>query len=109
MARIYTVFTSSGLMGECQIFTAYHPDREIVSDERIVAELEARCKGVEFVVVTTSFRERDRTVCWELGGGWRSTARQSTTHSPGPQQKGAQRRGYRCVSHKQAVASMPSC
>jgi hypothetical protein len=49
MARIYTVFTSSGLMGECQIFTAYHPDREIISNERMVAELEARCEGVEFV------------------------------------------------------------
>ena len=49
MARIYTVFTSSGLMGECQIFSVYHPDREILSNERILAELKARCEGVAFV------------------------------------------------------------
>ena len=59
MARIYTVFTSSGLMGECQIFTAYHPDREIVSNERMVAELEARCEGVEFVGEASPIGGRD--------------------------------------------------
>ncbi|MCD6291249.1 MAG: hypothetical protein J7M34_12155 [Anaerolineae bacterium] len=49
MTRIYTIFTSSGLMGECQIFTKYHPDREVLTNERIMAELKARCDGVEFV------------------------------------------------------------
>ena len=49
MTRIYTMFTSSGLMGECQIFSVYHPDREIIANEKILAELKARCEGVEFI------------------------------------------------------------
>jgi hypothetical protein len=59
MTRIYTVFTSSGLMGECQIFMTYHPDSEIVSNERTLAELKARCEGVEFIGQTSPIGGRD--------------------------------------------------
>ena len=59
MARIYTIFTSSGLQGECRIFPLYHPEVEIVSNERILAGLKARCEGVEFLGETAPVRAGD--------------------------------------------------
>ena len=49
MTRIYTAFSTSGVMGECQVFTAYHPDRKIISNEEILKELKARTTDVKFV------------------------------------------------------------
>lgn len=59
MPRIYTVFTTSGLMGECQTFQRYHPATEIVSNDKIMAELKNRCEGVEFVGQTAPINERE--------------------------------------------------
>ena len=59
MTRIYTSFTSSGLMGECQIFSRYHPDREIIANEKILTQLRARCEGVEFIGGTAPVRMED--------------------------------------------------
>lgn len=49
IARIYTIFTSEGLQGECQIFSTYHPDRPILKNEEILAQLKARCNRTEFL------------------------------------------------------------
>lgn len=49
IARIYVVFSSSGLQGECRIFPIYHPDVEIVTNEKILETLKEKCEGVEFV------------------------------------------------------------
>jgi hypothetical protein len=45
--RIRVIFTSEGLQGECQIFSVYHPDRRILSNEDILAELQDRCEGIQ--------------------------------------------------------------
>ena len=47
--RILAIFTSEGIQGECQIFTRYHPDREILDNERILQEIRSRCQGIEIV------------------------------------------------------------
>jgi len=56
---IYTIFTSEGLQGECQIFTAYHPDRPILKNEEILAQVKARCNGIEFRGSTEPVSGRD--------------------------------------------------
>ncbi|MCK4416885.1 MAG: hypothetical protein KAV99_01805 [Candidatus Latescibacteria bacterium] len=48
-ARIYTVFSSSGLSGSSVNFPTYHPDQKILTNEEILGKLENRCEGVEFV------------------------------------------------------------
>jgi len=47
--RIYTAFTSSGLSSSSQTYSLHHPDRPVLSNERILDELHKRCTGVEFV------------------------------------------------------------
>ncbi len=47
--RMYTVFSSSGLQGECRIHPIYHPDREVLTNEKILDEIKGKCKDVEFV------------------------------------------------------------
>ena len=64
--RIYTVFSSSGLMPECRIYPIYHPDERIIPNEEILSELKKRCKGVEFVTpdnITAHYNQ------WVRSGG----------------------------------------
>ena len=54
--RIYVIFSSSGLQDECRIYPIYHPEQEIVKNEKVLDELKNRCKDVEFVGKTVSIR-----------------------------------------------------
>ena len=51
--KIYTVFYSSGLRVDPEIFPIHHPDVEIITNEKILNTLEEKCEGVEFVGETT--------------------------------------------------------
>ena len=50
--RIYTVFTSSGLFGSDSTYPLHHPDQRVLSNQDVLNEIQARCKGVEFVGAT---------------------------------------------------------
>jgi len=59
VAKVRVIFTSEGLQGECQIFSAYHPDREILTNERILTELKSRAAGIEFLGTGEPMRGAD--------------------------------------------------
>ena len=63
ITRIYVIFSSSGLQGECRIFPIYHPDVEIITNEKILEILKEKCEGVEFVGETAPVtREKAKLV-----------------------------------------------
>jgi len=47
--KIYVVFSSSGLQGEVKIYPVYHPEKEILKNEKILGMLKERCKDIEFI------------------------------------------------------------
>ncbi len=46
---IYTVFTSNGLQGENLIYTRYHPEQKILSNDDILNKIKEKCPDVEFI------------------------------------------------------------
>lgn len=48
-ARLYTVFTSSGLFGSTGTYSFHHPDEKLLSNEEMLGEISRRCQGVEFL------------------------------------------------------------
>ena len=49
MPRVLAVFTSEGIQGECQIYTKYHPDQRILSNEEILQRIRSRSAAVEII------------------------------------------------------------
>ena len=47
--RIYVAFSSSALSGSSQTYPLHHPDQKLLTNQDMLAEIQGRCEGVEFV------------------------------------------------------------
>jgi len=78
-ARIYTVFTSSGLSDSSQTYSLHHPDEVVFTNQDLLDEIGRRCEGVQFLgstepedrsYVAANVQGREQGVDGRLYFGW---------------------------------------